>query len=67
MVTKDWLYRRRIRIGLGRAYKRADEETVELSTLNAVVFSDHHRGKQDGADDFPPLRGGLPSRARPLP
>lgn len=52
MVVTDWLYRRRIRIGLGRAYKRAEEETLELSSIRAVIFSDHHRGKQDGADDF---------------
>ena len=25
---------------------------VEIDSLRAVIFSDHHRGKGDGADDF---------------
>ena len=44
--------------GMDRAYRRAtqaptvDREPVELSDLRAVVFSDHHRGTGDAADDF---------------
>ncbi len=45
-------YRRRIAKGLSDAWERADERSVELSQLRAVVFSDHHRGRGDGADDF---------------
>lgn len=46
-------YERRIGKGLSGAYKRMTTvRTVELSQLRAVVFSDHHRGTGDGADDF---------------
>jgi hypothetical protein len=38
--------------GLDRAYDGAASETVELSTARLIVFSDHHRGARDGADDF---------------
>ena len=52
----DAMYSRRIRRGLDRAYDRAGEpgnvETIKLADLKAVIFSDHHRGTQDGADDF---------------
>lgn len=45
-------YSRRIASGLSGAYERADTRAVERSALRAVVFSDHHRGRGDGADDF---------------
>jgi hypothetical protein len=38
--------------GLDRAYAGAATETLELSTARVIVFSDHHRGARDGADDF---------------
>ena len=45
-------YNRRIGNGLKKAWTNADERPIELSDLRAVVFSDHHRGKGDLADDF---------------
>jgi UDP-2,3-diacylglucosamine pyrophosphatase LpxH len=38
--------------GLDRAYAAADSETIDLATARVVIFSDHHRGARDGADDF---------------
>ena len=45
-------YARQIGKGLSDAYGRAERRQVELGDLRAVVFSDHHRGRGDGADDF---------------
>jgi UDP-2,3-diacylglucosamine pyrophosphatase LpxH len=46
-------YSNRIAKGLDAAYRAAEPRPpVELGELRAVVFSDHHRGKGDGADDF---------------
>jgi hypothetical protein len=45
-------YARQVGKGLSDAYGRAERRQVELSDLRAVVFSDHHRGRGDGADDF---------------
>ncbi len=46
--------RRRAQVakGLARAYGKAPVERVELDDLRLIVFSDHHRGERDGADDF---------------
>lgn len=46
--------------GLDRAFdtKNAVSLTCEIDTLKLVVFSDHHRGAGDGADDFNVIRGG---------
>jgi UDP-2,3-diacylglucosamine pyrophosphatase LpxH len=38
--------------GLDRAYAGASSESLELSTARLIIFSDHHRGARDGADDF---------------
>jgi hypothetical protein len=38
--------------GLDRAYAGASSEPLELSSARLIVFSDHHRGARDGADDF---------------
>ncbi len=38
--------------GLDRAFKSADKIDGELNQLKWVIFSDHHRGIRDGADDF---------------
>ena len=45
-------YSKRIAKGLDNAYDRAETDAVDVSSLRAVVFSDHHRGRGDGADDF---------------
>lgn len=47
------LYINRIGKGLTGAYDAAKARPpVDVSQLRAVVFSDHHRGKGNGADDF---------------
>lgn len=49
----EWLYLRSISGGLERALGRTqDRRTVDVDELRAVIFSDHHRGRGDGADDF---------------
>jgi calcineurin-like phosphoesterase family protein len=45
-------YHHAIKVGLNRAFDRADREVADLSKLKVVVFSDLHRGARDGADDF---------------
>ena len=46
-------YAKRIGKGLNDAYEDATSRPpVEVDELRAVVFSDHHRGRGDGADDF---------------
>jgi UDP-2,3-diacylglucosamine pyrophosphatase LpxH len=45
-------YSRRIARGLERAFTHADDRRLDRNKLRAVVFSDHHRGRGDGADDF---------------
>jgi len=48
---------KRISAGLSDAFRDADTRTLELSKVKAVVFSDHHRGQGDGADDFARCEG----------
>jgi UDP-2,3-diacylglucosamine pyrophosphatase LpxH len=48
----DDAYTARIAAGLDRAYAAADLVRLDLDGFDAVIFSDHHRGRQDGADDF---------------
>jgi hypothetical protein len=47
-------YRRGVARGLTRTYETAaeSERTVDVADLRLVVFSDHHKGARDGADDF---------------
>ena len=45
-------YQERVEKGLNEAFKRADEDTLALDRDQVVIFSDHHRGDRDGADDF---------------
>ncbi len=47
-------YREKIRKGLDGAFERAAKAVEELdpATARIVVFSDHHRGAVDDADDF---------------
>jgi len=51
---KQKRYQAAIRRGLSKAFD-ADETPsvdVELDALRWIVFSDHHKGERDGADDF---------------
>lgn len=45
-------YARRIGNGLDGAWNRAESRGIDIDDMRIVVFSDHHRGKGDGADDF---------------
>jgi hypothetical protein len=38
--------------GLDRAFGEAGETVVDVSAQRLIVFSDHHKGARDGADDF---------------
>lgn len=45
-------YDARISSSLDRARERAERLPADLTTTRLIVFSDHHKGKRDGADDF---------------
>jgi hypothetical protein len=47
-------YQRQIAAGLNRAFDHRETEELELDLDSArlVIFSDHHKGARDGADDF---------------
>jgi UDP-2,3-diacylglucosamine pyrophosphatase LpxH len=45
--TKD-----RIQNALNKAFKKGHRIPVNGSDVRWVIFSDHHRGRKDGADDF---------------
>ena len=47
-------FQRAIGKGLSKAFddKATEEHELELDTAKLVVFSDHHKGARDGADDF---------------
>jgi hypothetical protein len=47
-------YRKAIERGLSKAFDADGTPTadVELDELRWVIFSDHHKGARDGADDF---------------
>jgi UDP-2,3-diacylglucosamine pyrophosphatase LpxH len=45
-------YQEAIDKGLNRAFEDAKRDTVDISALKVVVFSDLHRGARDRADDF---------------
>lgn len=47
-------YRERIKKGLDGAFDdaRKDAQRLQLDSERLIVFSDHHRGARDGADDF---------------
>ena len=49
-------YERRIYESLSRVWQRSPQISLELNDLKLIVFSDHHRGKQDRADDFKPSK-----------
>jgi hypothetical protein len=48
----DPKYLEQISKGLDRAFKEADEETADVDELRLAIFSDHHKGAQNKADDF---------------
>ena len=47
-------YQRRVKEGLDRAFAdpHVTERELDLEHDRLVIFSDHHRGARDGADDF---------------
>ncbi|MGD2058477.1 MAG: hypothetical protein PVF85_13425 [Anaerolineales bacterium] len=47
-------YQRNIATGLSRSYASAPSIDVDSNNLKLIVFSDHHKGKRDAADDFAP-------------
>ncbi len=53
-MQKTSRYQRAINRGLDRAYRRAPIRTLQLEQLKLVIFSDHHKGIGDEADDFQP-------------
>jgi hypothetical protein len=48
----DPRYLEQISEGLDRALKDAKEEQAEIDRLRLAIFSDHHKGAQNKADDF---------------
>lgn len=51
-AKKQRKYRERVDAGLNNALKNAETATLALDRDRIVIFSDHHRGARDGADDF---------------
>jgi hypothetical protein len=45
-------YARRIKEGLERSHKNALQMDLDLDQAKLVIFSDHHKGAGDNADDF---------------
>jgi hypothetical protein len=48
----DKKYLESVRKGLNSAFKRADEEPLDPARERIAIFSDHHKGVGDPADDF---------------
>lgn len=51
-TAKQRKYRQRVKDGLEAAFRASPEKELDLATAKLIVFSDHHRGARDGADDF---------------
>jgi len=51
-VPLDERYLAAVSRGLEAAYARADEQPLDPARDRIVIFSDHHRGAGDAADDF---------------
>jgi UDP-2,3-diacylglucosamine pyrophosphatase LpxH len=50
-------YEEHIHSGLSKAYGKARYfPPLDINDLKMVLFSDHHRGQNDGADDFKPCK-----------
>ena len=46
-------YQRGVANALTKAFDhQSEEQQVDLTTAKIIVFSDHHKGSRDGADDF---------------
>lgn len=45
-------YQRRVGKALDRALKEAKTDELDIGKERLIVFSDHHKGVRDGADDF---------------
>jgi hypothetical protein len=45
-------YARRIKKGLDESHKKAPQMELDLDQVKLVIFSDHHKGAGDNADDF---------------
>ncbi len=47
-------YEKRIHRGMQNLYERIENERheIDLDSTRWIIFSDHHRGQRDGADDF---------------
>lgn len=45
---------RRVKEGLDQAFASGDTDEIalDLATARIIIFSDHHKGERDGADDF---------------
>lgn len=54
--TKLSSYEQRIHTSFSRAKARSVHRSKTLDALKLVVFSDHHRGGRDGADQFTPCK-----------
>jgi hypothetical protein len=54
--TKRPSYAQRIHTSLSHARAQSNTVVKELRQLKLVVFSDHHRGAYDGADQFRPCK-----------
>jgi hypothetical protein len=54
MATNVDKHQERVKEGLSRAYdaEGTDETTFDIDADKLILFSDHHRGTKDGADDF---------------
>lgn len=44
--------RKHVHRALDRVNKNSESRTVDIDTGKFIIFSDHHRGRRDGADDF---------------
>lgn len=45
-------YTKTIKKALDRSLKSSPEEKLDIGAMKVVIFSDHHRGQKDAADDF---------------
>lgn len=53
-VARPDKYQRNIAAGLSRVFDDdgIEEQVLDFETARVVIFSDHHKGGRDGADDF---------------
>ena len=53
-MTNHTRYQENINRGLNKAYRLAAMGSIELDEAKLIIFSDHHKGVGDDADDFAP-------------